>query len=80
VLNHVPDEKGEWQMAPESKSCPSCDEAIRRMRRDEQIIDALQQARFILTSGDVPLEQSARLERVKLAINEAMRLMQPLRW
>jgi DNA polymerase II large subunit len=80
VLNQVPDEDLKWRTKTEPESCPSCDEAIRRTRRDEKIIDALQQARFILTSGDVPLEPSARLERVKLAINEAMRLMQPLLW
>lgn len=48
--------------------------------RDEKLLDALQLARFILSSNDVLLGPSARLERAKLAIEEAMQLMKPLRW
>lgn len=58
-------------------ACPVCDKTA---RRDEELIDALQLARFILTSRDVLLGPEARLERAKLAIDQAMRLMQLKRW
>jgi len=60
-----------------TNSCLACNTTA---IRDEALLDALQMARFILSSSTVPLDSEARLERAKLAINEAMRLMQPVRW
>ena len=61
----------------DTRMCPACTTTA---IRDEALLDALQMARFVLTSSTVPLDAEARLERAKLAINEAMRLMQPVRW
>ena len=60
-----------------TNACLICNEMA---RRDESLLDALQMARFILTSRDVLLDPVARLERAKLAVDEAMRLMKPIRW
>lgn len=59
-----------------TNACLICNETA---RRDERLLDALQMARFILTSRDVLLDPAARLERAKLAIDEAMKLMKLLR-
>lgn len=48
--------------------------------RDEALLDSLQQARYILSHKDLIADPEARVERAKLAIEEAMRLMKPLRF
>lgn len=49
------------------------------VRRDDGIVDALQQARYILSRPDLIPNPEARVERAKFAIDEALRLMRPLR-
>lgn len=55
-------------------------------RRDEQIIDALHMARYILAGPEVIVDPALRLARAKAAVDEAcvavesaLKLMQPRR-
>lgn len=56
------------------------------IQRDEQILDALQMARFILAGPSVGTDPTVRAARAKKAVDEArvaveaaLKLMQPLR-
>lgn len=60
-----------------ANSCPVCNEMS---RRDEALLDALQQARYILSGSDGIRDPLLRLARVKAAVDQAMKLMQPRRW
>ncbi|MBA3867762.1 MAG: hypothetical protein H0X30_01260 [Anaerolineae bacterium] len=73
----MPNLSNAQQVQSTTNSCPVCDHTA---RRDEDLLDALQQARYILNAKDLIEDPRERVVRAKLAIEEALRLMQPLRW
>lgn len=60
-----------------TNSCPVCDATA---RRDEALLDALQTVRFILSNRDGIKDPRIQLARIKAAVDEALKLMQPRRW
>lgn len=68
---------GENAQPVDQAPCTTCDEVA---RRDEKLIDALQDAMVALTAVDGIDDWRIRSARAKASILEAMRLMQAKGW